>query len=355
MKRLLITLVILFSAILANADNILFEGFEYANQDGQTPTGWVTNNDSWLCGHFAQDHNRIAHNGDWYAYTNSDRSWMFMQMNMSTQLKYRFSLWAISDGGYQLEIWAGNEASPEAMTQLLLHDEVSSGTYEKFSTYVDEVASNYQYFGIHAVQSYCGDCLLTIDDINVDLVEKYALQAAPSSIETTMAPGTQSSFHFRFINVGYEPVTVFINLTTEHFSDIHVYANGVEGLSFHADPEEVVDISGYATLRPEINIGSLCWIDMLFYLDCGCATTMFTFWATAVTDGIGENYSELSLYPNPSTGNVTIEGRGHISIFNCLGQAVLTKEIVEKETITLEKGVYFVKKGNNLTEKLIVK
>ncbi len=354
MKKIFITLLILLAVHFAHAGGILYEGFEYANHDGETPIGWNVVNETWLCGYLEKDHNRIAHNGSWYTYTNGPESWMFMEMNMSTQLRYRFSLWAISDGGYQLEIWAGNEASPSAMTQLLLSDIVSSCNYEKFQAYIEEIYDNYLYFGIHAVQSNCSDCILTIDDINVDMVDKYALDVSPASIETTMAPGTQEMFKFKFINIGYEPLTVYITPVSEYFTDIHISANGVECSSFPAEPNEIVEISGVATMKPEIIIGSLTWIDVRFWLDCGCATTMFTFWATATSDGIEENHTTTSIYPNPSDGQVIIEGSGNISIFNTLGQLVLTKEVVEKETITLDKGIYFIHR-NGQTEKLIVK
>jgi hypothetical protein len=73
-----------------------------------------------------------------------------------------------------------------------------------------------------------------------------------------------------------------------------------------------------------------------------------------VSDGINENYTGTSIYPNPSTGNVTIEGDGNIMVFNTKGQMILTKENIGKETITLEKGIYYIKKNGGYTEKLIV-
>lgn len=355
MKRVFLTLLILIATLVTQASSIFFESFEYANHDGEIPMGWTCANESWLCGYLDKDHNRVAHTGDWYAYTNSAESWMFMPMFMSEQLKYRFNLWAISDGGYQLEIWAGNEASSSSMTQLLLSDIVSSGSYEQFSAYIDEMTSNYQYFGIHAVQSYCGDCILTIDDINVDMVDKYGLLVTPETLETNLAPEMQTDFHFKFINVGYEPLTVYVTPISEHFSDIHVFANGVEGPTFHADPDEIVEISGIATLMPDNPIGSLCWIDIMFTLDCGCATAMFTYWATVATDNVEEEYSSISVYPNPSNGSVTIDGTGIITILNTLGQEILRKQIIGKETVTLESGVYFVKINDRFPEKLIVK
>lgn len=353
MKKIFITLLLVLAVHFAHASGIFYEGFEYANHDEQTPIGWNVDNETWLCGYLEKDHNRIAHSGNWYAYTNGAESWMLMDLNMSTQLQYRFSLWAISDGEFQLEIWAGNEASPNAMTQLMLNEIVSNGNYENISAYIEEVNDNYQYIGIHAVQSYCSDCILTIDDINIEMVDMYSMDVTPASIETNMAPGTEAMFKFRFINTGYESLTVYITPITEYFTDIHISANGVECTSFPAEPNEIVEISCVATMKPEITTGSLTWIDIRFWLDCGCATTMFTFWATAEMDAVEEHFSETNVYPNPSDGNVTIEGNGIATITNILGQVVLQKEIHDKEIVTLESGVYFIK-INNTTRKVVI-
>lgn len=352
MKRFVITLLILIATRLAYADSILFDSFEYANHDGETPTGWVCDDDSWLCGYLEKDHNRIAHSGNWYVYTNSTESWMFMPMNMNVQLRYRFTLWAISDGDYQLEIWAGNGANSSSMAQLLLSEAVSCCSYEQISAYIEEIADNYEYFGIHAV-SENSDHILTIDDVNVDMVDKYGMQVTPARIETSMMPGTQTEFSFKFANTGYEPLTVYITPYSDYFTDIHLFANGIEGPTFPAAPNEIVEIRGVATLLPDVAIGSLTWIDIMFTLDCGCATTMFSFWATAGFDSVDEYFTNVSIYPNPSTGNITIEGTGMVSITNALGQTVLTKKITERETITLPEGVYFVT-INKKTTKLIV-
>ena len=354
MKKLFITLLILLTARFAFASSVFIEGFEYANHEGETPVGWDVANNTWLCGKFEQDHNRKPHTGNWYAYTNSAESWMFMPQYMSAQLKYRFSLWAISDGGFQLEIWAGNEANPSAMTQLLLNEIVSSGSYEKFSAYIDQVATDYHYFGIHAVSSY-GDYILSIDDIEVDMVEKYEITVDPANFYTHAAPGSQVEFNCTFTNLGYEPANVFITFITDYFSDVALYKDGEACTSFHAEPNESVYFTGVATFTPNINIGEMGWVDVFFTLDCDCATTMFTLWATADYEFIDEFNSEMSIYPNPSKGNVTIEGNGIVTISNVLGQEVLRKEIVEKENISLEKGIYFVKINDGLSQKVIIK
>lgn len=355
MKKVLITLLILFAVSASYANSILIEGFEYGNHDGGTPVGWDVANDTWLCGYLEQDHNRIPHDGNWYAYTNSAESWMFMSLHMSSELKYRLSLWAISDGGFQLEIWGGNQAYPSAMTQILLNGIVSSGSYEQFSAYLEEMASSYEYIGIHAVSGY-GDYVLTIDDVIVDLVEKYEIVVNPANFYATAIPGSQVEFSCVFTNLGYEPANTIITVTSDYFTDVHLYKNGVACTTFHADPDESIEFTGVATLTPNLEIGSWGWVDILFTLDCDCATTMFTLWAEATDDSTDEyGVKDISIYPNPSNGYVTIKGSGTMTITNMLGQIVLQREIIDTEIITLEKGVYFVKINDGMGEKLIVK
>lgn len=354
MKRFFVTLLITFLASVANADGIFNDSFEYGNHDGETPVGWIVDNESWLSGYLEKDHNRKPHSGNWYAYTNSTESWMFMPLYLSEQLRYRFSLWVVTDGEFQIEIWAGNEASSSSMTQLLLSDVVSNSNYLKLSAYIDEIASNYEYFGIHAVSSYGSNNILTIDDINVDMVDKYGMICTPASIETQATPGMQKEFHFRFTNTGYEPLDVFMTPTSEYFSDFHLYANGIEGSPFHAEPDETVEISGVATMHSDIAGGSLTWFDIMFTLACDCATTMFTLWATAEIESTGEFFTTVSVYPNPSSGNVTIEGCGVVTIANLLGQQVFKQKVIEKETVTLDKGIYFLQIGGK-SEKVIIR
>ncbi len=70
--------------------------------------------------------------------------------------------------------------------------------------------------------------------------------------------------------------------------------------------------------------------------------------------GIGEKENKIfNLYPNPTTGRVTIEGTGRLTITNTLGQTVLTRDITDTETIDLPMGVWFVKLDET-TRKIVV-
>ena len=354
MKKLVFTLLILTLAMFSYADSIFYDGFEYANHDGQSPIGWNCADNSWLCGYLEKDHNRVAHSGNWYAYTDADESWMFMEMYSNSQLKYHYTFWAISDGEYDVEFWLGNGPSVEGMTHMLFSETINSGDYQHIAEYIQSIPSNYQYFGIHAV-AHAGAYHLTIDDINIDMVPKYAITVDPATIDTIAAPGEQISYNLRFINIGYEPSDVIISPSSDYFTDIHLYKDGEACTTFYVEAFESVDFTGVATLRPEVGIGTRVWIDILFALSCDCATTMFTLWATAGNLSVEETgYSALNIYPNPSNGMLTIEGDGWVTIMNVLGQEIFCKEIIDKEIVTLEKGIYFVRKEQGRATKIIV-
>ena len=353
MKKLLITLLILFVTKIAFADSILIEGFEYGNHDMQIPVGWVCGDESWLSGYMEKDHNRAAHSGNWYAFTNADDSWMFMEMFFSHELKYRFNLWAISDGEYDLEIWAGNGPSPEQMTQLIMTRDIDNNKYIRYSEYIETISSDYLYFGIHAV-AHEGAYHLTIDDINIDMVKRYDMEVTPYRMDTTMMPGGRVSFHYKVQNTGYEELQIYMNGYTDFFTDIEFYSDGQNSSTFYTEPNQIVEAVCCATLSPEVEIGTLCWLDIMLTVSCDCVTSMTTIWATAGSNAVSTNEIKTGIYPNPSNGRVTIEGNGIVTITNALGQEILKTEVIEKEIFTLEKGIYFVKIDNGPTQKIIV-
>ena len=71
------------------------------------------------------------------------------------------------------------------------------------------------------------------------------------------------------------------------------------------------------------------------------------------TDGVEEQQAMFSLYPNPAQGRFTVEGTGTMTVTNVLGQTVLAREIDDKESIGLPRGIYFVRL-NGLTRKIVV-
>ena len=215
----------------AFAGSLLIEGFEYANHDFEPPIGWICNDNSWLCGYLEKDHNRIPHTGNWYAFTDNDEAWMFMPMYLIPTMQYRFTTWAVTDGQYSLSFWAGSAPNPESMAHQFHSEAISSHQYTKFSAYVEEISEGCEYIGICATKLQ-GGCFLTIDDIEVDMVEQYTFEAQAITGDTTMYPGTQAVFRFLIHNTGYDPVDVTVHPSNEYFTDFSFYSNGVNTTTF---------------------------------------------------------------------------------------------------------------------------
>ena len=168
--------------------------------------------------------------------------------------------------------------------------------------------SDYEYFGIHAVSAYGGDYILTIDDVDIDVVRQYDFEAEEISGDTVMYPGTEAVFHYLVHNTGYDPLDITLHPSNEFFTDISNYANGVAGATFHAEPDETVRVVTCATLRPEIQPGTVAWLDVMMTIPCGCNTAMVTFWVTPLdVTKVPENPVEISIFPNPVTDFVTVK------------------------------------------------
>lgn len=61
----------------------------------------------------------------------------------------------------------------------------------------------------------------------------------------------------------------------------------------------------------------------------------------------------FKVYPNPAKGSVTVEGTGHLSVMNALGQTIWELDLDGQTTIELLQGLYFAKMGNTV-RKIVV-
>ena len=339
MKKLFTTLLFFLTVGFASAGNILNESFEYANHDFVPPVGWTCNDSSWRCGYLEKDHNRIPHTGNWYAFNDTEDAWMYMPMYLIPGMRYRFTCWAISDGAYQLEFWAGTSPDPDDMHTLLLSDAVASGEYEKFTNFVETIPDNCNYIAVHAVGlrgSY-----ITIDDIEIDMVEQYTFEAEAITGDTAMYPGTEAVFRFLVHNTGYDPVDISAHPSNEFFTNFSFYSNGVMTSTFPTQPDEYVEVTCYATLRPEIEPGTVAWLDVHMTIPCNCNTAMVTFWVTPLDiTQVAENATpSINIYPNPATDYITVEGEDiqQITVYDWTGRMVKCIPVESKQArISLE-------------------
>jgi hypothetical protein len=359
MKKLLITLVVCLATTMAFADTVFTEGFEYANHDLGIPIGWTCNDSSWRCGYLEKDHNRIAHTGNWYAFSDTDDAWMYMPFTLFSRMQYRFSCWAISDGDCQLEFWAGTEASPESMHTLLLSTLVSGSPYEKCSSYVDTIPAGCQYIAIHAITGN-GANYLTIDDIEIEMVEQYTFEAMEISGDTAMYPGTEASFRFLIHNTGYDPLDVTVHPSDEYFTNFSFYYNGVMATTFVLQPDETIEVTVHTTLRPEVEPGTVIWLDIRMTIPCNCNTALVTFWVTPLdATAVSENGSSVSLFPNPTTDFITVEAEGlqQVDVFDATGRMIKSVSVSENslqlDLTGLKQGVYFISARTRSTSSFV--
>ena len=359
MKKLLLTLLGGLITSFSFAGSILLEGFEYANHDLEKPVGWVCDDSSWLCGYQDKDHNRTPHTGNWYAFSNTDDSWMYMPLYLLNNMNYRFTCWAISDGDFQLEFWAGTAPDPDQMHTPLLSAAVNGGTYEKLSSYIDDIPEGCEYIAIHALASI-GAAHLTIDDIEIDMVEQYDFEAEAITGDTAMYPGSQAVFHYLVHNTGYDSLDITTHPSTEYFTDFSCYVNGVSGSTFHTQPDETVEVTTYATLRPEIEPGTVAWLDIMMTIPCGCNTAMVTFWVTPLDPmQVEENNRSISIFPNPTIDLVTIEADDllQVDVLDINGRTIksvpCTGNALQLDLSSLRSGTYFISAKTRTTSSFV--
>ena len=359
MKKLFLTLFMAIMAHMSFAGSILIEGFEYANHDLVKPIGWVCNDDSWLCGYQEKDHNRIPHSGNWYAFSNADDSWMFMQTYLFSGMQYRFTCWAISDGECQLEFWAGPSPDASAMYTQLLSTSVGD-FYEKISQYVESIPAGCEYLGIRAITN--GNAThLTIDDIEVDQVQQYEFIAEPITGDSVMYPGSQGSFRFLVQNVGYDPLDITAHPSNEFFTNFSCHYNGITSMTFSTQPNEIVEVTITATLRPEIEPGTICWLDVNMTIPCNCNTAMVTFWVTPLEpmQTAENNAVEVSVYPNPTSDFVTVKAEGLQSVTltdingKTLSSMAAKGHSIRLDVGDLKAGVYFISAKTRSTSSFV--
>ena len=201
---------------------------------------------------------------------------------------------------------------------------------------------------------------LTIDDIEVDMVEQYQFEAEAITGDTAMYPGTQAIFHFRIHNTGYDPVDVSVHPSNEYFCDFSFFSNGVAMTTFPTQPDEFVEVTCYATLRPEIEPGTVAWLDVHMTIPCNCNTAMVTFWVTPLDPTqVNENQLNISIFPNPATDYVTVEAEDLQCVIltdmngKTLSSMAAKGNSVRLDVSGLKAGVYFISAKTRSTSSFV--
>lgn len=62
---------------------------------------------------------------------------------------------------------------------------------------------------------------------------------------------------------------------------------------------------------------------------------------------------DFSVYPNPTNGTITIEGVGHLTVMNMLGQTIKELDLDGPTTMELSQGVYFIRLGSAIRKVVV--
>ena len=136
----------------------------------------------------------------------------------------------------------------------------------------------------------------------------------------------------------------------EFFTGFTGLVEGVSGMTFHAEPDEIVEVTLTATLRPEVEPGTTTWLDIPMTIPCNCNTALVTFWVTPLElEQISENNAmDIQVFPNPTTDFVTIEVEGlqQVDVFDATGRTIKSVSVIgnalQLDLTGLRPGVYFI-------------
>ena len=117
----------------------------------------------------------------------------------------------------------------------------------------------------------------------------------------------------------------------------------------------------YTTLRPEVEPGTVAWLDIHMTIPCNCNTAMVTFWVTPldITSTEENNALSISVYPNPATDFVTIEAEDLQSVTlteingKTLSSMATKGNSVRLDVSGLNAGVYIISAKTRSTSSFV--
>lgn len=345
MRKLFFILLICFTASYAYSDTVFQDGFEYANTEGAVPIGWIGPENQWICGKFEQDHTCKPHSGDWYIYTQSNESWIFVPTDALFGIHYNLSFWAISDGAFLMEICYGDHPNPESMNGTIASAlEIDNGNYLQFSTEY-ELYENYDlYLGFHAVSF--GGTALCIDDVAIDQKHQYDFMVKAMTTDTLdLAFGESANFRFSVLNMGYDQETLVLSSPSEMFTDTHYFIDEEAVARFNIEPGENIIIDVTSTLIDQEIPYPYAWLDVMVSSTHNCNTGMASFFVNPIpATQIDESQSNIKIYPNPASETLHIDAENlqEAIIFDENGRKVLSASQNDIDIQKLKSGIYIL-------------
>ena len=175
-----------------------------------------------------------------------------------------------------------------------------------------------------------------------------------------MYPGTEATFHYLVHNTGYDPVEVTMHPSNEYFTNFTCTCNGVTGMTIPTEPDEIVEVTMTATLRPEVVPGTVAWLDINMTIPCNCNTAMVTFWVTPLDiTQVDENKADIRLFPNPTTDFVMVEAPDllQVDVIDLAGRTIkgvpANGNALQIDLSGLKSGVYFISAKTRSTSSFV--
>jgi hypothetical protein len=131
--------------------------------------------------------------------------------------------------------------------------------------------------------------------------------------------------------------------------------------TFPTQPDEYVEVTCYATLRPEIEPGTVAWLDVHMTIPCNCNTAMVTFWVTPldITQTEENEAANICVYPNPTTDFVTVEAEDlqSVTLYDINGKTLSSMAAkgnsVRLDVSDLKAGVYIISAKTRSTSSFV--
>jgi len=251
MKKLYLTVLTLLFSISSFSQVIVNEGFEAGNTDGLPPTGWICDAGGWKCGFQEQDHNRIPHSGDWYAYCSYRMyKWMFKEINVEANSQYRVSFWHVTNGvgSFQFEVKVGNQPDSLHMTQQVFPlTQINNTEYQYESCTFTTTSAGTYYVGFHSCADF-NPWYLVIDDIQIEQTSEYNFAVTPLTADTSVYFGEYGHFRFNIENTGTETETVTFNNISGDYQNVTFTQNGNTVTNLNIPLNTTLEVVAHAQL-----------------------------------------------------------------------------------------------------------
>lgn len=214
MKRFFTLLMTLFILGCGYTQVLVNETFEVGNTVGQSPVGWICEDNGWKAGITIPDDNeargRKPHTGDWYMYaTYNTDVWAYKEIAVTAGSYYRVSFWYATwrVDHFDLEVKAGAVADPNAMTVTVVPQMVvDNEEFEQASAVFQAPSSGAFYVGFHSVANNM-PWYLSVDDVVIEQTQQYNFEVEQLTADTSVYFGEPAYLRFRLSNTGEQQDT----------------------------------------------------------------------------------------------------------------------------------------------------